>query len=256
MIEDVFGLDDRVALVTGGSRGIGRSIALGLGKAGARVVVSARHVQLLQEVVREIQENGGEAISVPCDLAKEKEILHLVDQTVQQWGTIDILVNNGGISPFLKRFEDMSLEDWETVIRINLTAPFLLSRESGKVMMQKGWGRIINIASVGGLVGFQRQGAYSVAKGGLIQMTKVLAVEWSGKYNITVNAIAPAYIATDLTAGVRSSQKISQNLLNRTPMGRFGEPKEIVTAVLYFCSPLSGYTTGSVLAVDGGWMAY
>jgi NAD(P)-dependent dehydrogenase (short-subunit alcohol dehydrogenase family) len=122
--------------------------------------------------------------------------------------------------------------------------------------MKNNWGRIINIASVGGMVGFQRQIAYSATKGALIQMTRVLAIEWSQKYNITVNAIAPAYLGTDLTEGVRASKKISENLLQRTPMRRFGETEEIITAALYLASEYSSYTTGTTLTADGGWMAY
>jgi NAD(P)-dependent dehydrogenase (short-subunit alcohol dehydrogenase family) len=123
-------------------------------------------------------------------------------------------------------------------------------------MIQNNWGRIINVASIGGLVGFPRQIAYCVAKGGLLQMTKVLAVEWIQKYNITVNAIAPGYIATDLTTEMRASKKISENLLQRTPIRRFGEPNEVVGAALYLASEFAGYTNGTVLIVDGGWMAF
>lgn len=147
------------------------------------------------------------------------------------------------------------MEKWEEVIRINLTAPFLLCREASKIMMQNNWGSIINIASADGLIALPRQITYFAAKGGLIQLTKVLAVEWASKYNITVNAIAPGYISPDLTEGMRASKKISKNLLQRTPMRCFGEPDEVVGAALYLASESSTYTTGAIITVDGGWMA-
>ena len=253
---DRFSLHEKTAIVTGGSRGIGKAIALGFGDSGAKVVVAARTVHLLEQVVEQIRATGGEALAVKCDLSNDNELHNLIDKTVQRFGRIDILVNNAGISPFLVKSEEVTKEMFEDVIQVNLLAPFLLCREAGKIMMKNNWGRIINIASVGGMVGFQRQIAYSATKGALIQMTRVLAIEWSQKYNITVNAIAPAYLATDLTEGVRASKKISENLLQRTPMRRFGKTEEVVTAALYFASEYSSYTTGTTLTVDGGWMAY
>jgi len=253
---DRFNIHDKIVVVTGGGRGIGRAIALAFGEAGASVVVAARNVNLLEEVVEEIKAMGGDAFCVRCDLTRDEDIFSLVKKTLDRYGRIDILVNNAGISPWVKKSEEVTKEMWGEIIQANLLAPFLLCREAGKIMMRNNWGRIINIASVGGMVGFERQIAYSATKGALIQMTKVLAIEWSGKYNITVNAIAPAYIATDLTEGVRASERISENLLEKTPMRRFGETSEVVTAALYFASEYSSYTTGTTLTVDGGWMAY
>lgn len=252
---DRFNFNDKIVVVTGASRGIGKSIALAFGEAGANVVVAARRVDLLKQAVKEIQTKGGDGFYEECDLTKNQDIFNLIAKTVARYGRLDILVNNAGISPFVKKSEEVTSEEWEEVIRVNLTAPFLLCREAGKIMIQNNWGRIINVASIGGLVGFPRQIAYCVAKGGLLQMTKVLAVEWIQKYNITVNAIAPGYIATDLTAGMRASKKISENLLQRTPIRRFGEPDEVVGAALYLASEFAGYTNGTVLIVDGGWMA-
>jgi NAD(P)-dependent dehydrogenase (short-subunit alcohol dehydrogenase family) len=229
---------------------------MGFGKAGAKVVIAARKTSLLEAVVQEIEQAGGHGSYVQCDLTKDNDIYHLIEEAKKRYGAIDILVNNSGISPFIMKSEEVTKEMWNEVIQVNLLAPFILSREAAKIMMEKNWGRIINIASVGGMVGFQRQIAYSATKGALIQMTRVMAIEWSRRYNITVNAIAPAYIETDLTEGMRASEKISANLLQRTPMGRFGFSKEIVSAALYLASESSSYTTGTVLAVDGGWMAY
>jgi NAD(P)-dependent dehydrogenase (short-subunit alcohol dehydrogenase family) len=196
---DRFDLHGKIAVVTGGSRGIGKAVALAFGEAGAKVVVAARKINLLEEIAEEIRATGGEALAVECDVLRDTDLFNLIEKTVERFGRIDILINNAGISPFLVKSEEVTKEMFEEVIQVNLLAPFLLCREAGKIMMKNNWGRIINIASVGGMVGFQRQIAYSATKGALIEMTKVLAVEWSEKYNITVNAIAPSYIATDLT---------------------------------------------------------
>jgi NAD(P)-dependent dehydrogenase (short-subunit alcohol dehydrogenase family) len=252
---DRFNFHDKIALVTGGSRGIGKAIALAFGEAGAKVGVAARNVNLLGEVVKEIQAIGGEAFYVKCDLTRDNDIYSLIEKTTERYGRIDILVNNAGISPWVKKSEEVTKEMWEEVIQANLLAPFLLCREAGKIMMKQNWGRIINIASVGGLVALPRQIAYCATKGALIQMTKVLAIEWAEKYNITVNVIAPGYFATDLTEGMRASDKISKNLLQRNPSRRFGEVDEIVGAALYFASESASFTTGSVLLIDGGMLA-
>jgi len=252
---DRFNFHDKIVVVTGGSRGIGKAIALAFGEAGAAVVVAARKVNLLEEVVKEIQAKGGNGFYVRFDLNKDEDIFDLVTKTMDRYGRIDILVNNAGISPWVKNSEEVTKEMWEEVIQANLLAPFLLCREAGKIMMKQNWGRIINIASVGGIVALPRQIAYCATKGALIQMTKVLAIEWADKYDITVNAIAPGYISTDLTAGMRASEKISKNLLQRCPSRRFGEPDEIACAALYLASESASFTTGSVLLVDGGTLA-
>ena len=147
---DYFNLRDKVAVVTGGSRGIGKSIALALGIAGAKVVVAARKMNFLNDVAGEIQNNGGKSFAVKCDLSDDEDIYGLVAKTIDRFGRLDILVNNAGISPFVKKSEEVEKEEWERVLKINLTAPFLLSREAGKIMMENKWGRIINIASIGG----------------------------------------------------------------------------------------------------------
>jgi NAD(P)-dependent dehydrogenase (short-subunit alcohol dehydrogenase family) len=252
---DRFNFHDKIALVTGGSRGIGKAIALAFGEAGAKVGIAARNVNLLKEVVKEIQAIGSEAFYVKCDLTRDNDIYSLIEKTIERYGRIDILVNNAGISPWVKKSEEVTKEMWEEVIQANLLAPFLLCREAGKIMMKQNWGRIINIASVGGLVALPRQIAYCATKGALIQMTKVLAIEWAEKYNITVNVIAPGYFATDLTEGMRASDKISKNLLERNPSRRFGEVDEIVGAALYFASESASFTTGSVLLIDGGMLS-
>jgi NAD(P)-dependent dehydrogenase (short-subunit alcohol dehydrogenase family) len=252
----VFSMKGKVVVITGASRGIGKGIALAFAEAGAEVVLAARKMQLLEEVLSEVKAMGGGGICVKCDLTKDDETLNLIRVAVDHYGKVDVLVNNSGISPFVKKSEEVTKEMWQEVLQVNLLAPFLLCREAGKVMMLNNWGRIINVASTGGLVGFPRQIAYSATKGALIQMTKVLAVEWAAKYKITVNAIAPGYFETDLTAGMIASEKISANLLARNPSKRFGRVSEIPAAVLYLASEAASFTTGTVLVIDGGVMAY
>ena len=246
------GLHGKVAIVTGGNRGIGKSIAIAFGQSGINVVVSARDANLLKGTVKVINQNGGNAFYVRCDLSEMEGIYNLINETIARYGRIDILVNNGAISPFVKRSEEVTPEMWDDVIKVNLLAPFLLCREAGKIMMKHNWGRIINIASVGGILALPRQIAYCAAKAGLIQMTKVLAIEWSERYNITVNAIAPGWVKTDLTSGIRSSEAISEKILKRIPAKRYAESDEIAGAALYLASESSSYTTGSVLVIDGG----
>jgi NAD(P)-dependent dehydrogenase (short-subunit alcohol dehydrogenase family) len=250
-----FDMEDKVIVVTGASRGIGKAIASAFGEARGKVIVAARKVNLLQEVAKGIESNGGTAFCIECDLRKDKDILGLIEKTVAKFGKIDILINNAGISPFVKKSEEVTKKMWEDVIQVNLLAPFLLCREAGQIMIRQNWGRIINIASIGGLIALPRQIAYCATKGALIQMTRVLAVEWAGKYNITVNAIAPGYFVTDLTDGMRNSKIISRNLLQRNPSGRFGEVEEIVGTALYLASESASFTTGAVITVDGGVLA-
>ncbi len=252
----MFDLTGKVAVVTGASRGLGQAIALGLAHAGASVVVTSRSQDHLEQIVATLAREDAHAVAVPCDIGIEASLDLLVELALDKFGQIDILVNNAGISPWVKKAEEVSRTDWDQVINVNLTGTFLLTQKVGRHMIQRAHGgRIITIVSVGGIVALIRQIAYCAAKAGLIQMTKVLAAEWSGRYGINVNAIAPSYFATDLTHGMLQSEKIRQNLLSRTPKGRFGEPSEVVGAVIFLASDASSYVTGSILLVDGGWTA-
>lgn len=203
----------------------------------------------------EIEATGAGASYVRRDVTKDEDIFNLINTTLDRHGRIDILVNNAAISPWVKKSEEVTKKMGEEVIQLNLLALFLLCREAGKIMMKQNWGRIINIASVGGLVALPRQIAYCATKRALLQMTKILAVEWAERYNITVNAIAPGYFTTDLTEGMCASERISRNLLQRNPSRRFGEVDEIVGAALYLASNSATFTTGSVLLIDGGMLA-
>ncbi len=251
----MFQLIGKTAIVTGASRGIGKAIAKGFAQAGANLVLVSRNIIALEEVAKEIRTFGKEVVPIAADIGASEEIEKAVDTALKHFPRIDILVNDAGISPILKKAEEVTLGEWEEIVRTNLTGTFLFCQAVGRVMIQQGAGKIINIVSVGAVVGFPRQIAYCATKGGILQLTKVLAIEWA-RYNIQVNAIGPAYLETELTKGMRESQVISENLLRRTPMGRFGKPEEIVGAALYLASDTSSYVTGQTLFVDGGWLAY
>ncbi len=254
-MSSVIDLRGKTAIVTGASRGIGEVIAKGFANAGADLVLVSRKREDLENVAREIGGIGRKALPVVADISVPEEVKGAVEGTLKMFPRIDILVNNAGISPVLKRADELTLNEWENILRVNLTGTFLFCQAVGKVMIQQGGGKIINMVSVGAIVGFPRQVGYCATKGGILQLTKVLALDWA-RFNIQVNAIGPSYLETELTKGMRESKVISENLLRRTPMGRFGKPEEVVGAAIYLASDASSYVTGQTLFVDGGWLAY
>ncbi|NJN76359.1 MAG: 3-oxoacyl-[acyl-carrier-protein] reductase [Synechococcaceae cyanobacterium RL_1_2] len=241
-------LKDQVAIVTGASRGIGRATALALASEGGKVVVNyANSSGPADEVVAEITAAGGEAIAVQADVAQADQVDHLIKTTLDQWGRIDVLVNNAGITrdTLLMR---MKLEDWQAVIDLNLTGVFLCTKAVTKTMMKQRSGRIINITSVAGLMGNPGQANYSAAKAGVIGFTKTVAKELSSR-GITSNAVAPGFIATDMTADLKSTEEI----LKFIPLARFGEPENIAGMIRFLAAdPAASYITGQVFNVDGG----
>ncbi|PZU95822.1 MAG: 3-oxoacyl-[acyl-carrier-protein] reductase [Pseudanabaena sp.] len=241
-------LEGQVAIVTGASRGIGRAIAIALGNEGAKVVVNyASSTNAAEEVVKTIKENGGEAIALHADVSHEAQVESLIKSTMDTWGRVDVLVNNAGITrdTLLLR---MKLEDWQSVIDLNLTGVFLATRAVSKIMLKQKSGRIVNIASVAGQMGNPGQGNYSAAKAGVIGFTKTVAKEMASR-GITVNAVAPGFIATDMTADLKNTDEI----LKFIPLGRYGQPEDIAGMVRFLAAdPAAAYITGQVFNVDGG----
>jgi 3-oxoacyl-[acyl-carrier protein] reductase len=240
-------LTDRVAIVTGASRGIGKATALALAAEGAKVVVNyAASSTAADAVVAEIVANGGEAIAIQADVSKVERVDSLVERTMAEWGRIDVLVNNAGITrdTLLLR---MKPEDWQAVIDLNLTGVFLCTRAVSKIMLKQKSGRIVNITSVAGQMGNPGQANYSAAKAGVIGFTKTVAKELSSR-GITVNAVAPGFIATDMTQDIKAD-----NILTFIPLGRFGEASEVAGMIRFLAADAAAaYITGQTFNVDGG----
>lgn len=249
-----FDLTNKTAIVTGAGRGIGRALAVGIADAGAKVAVVARTVADLEEVVQEIEQKGGTAIPIAADLTGAGAADEVVAKTIEALGGLHILVNNAGMN-IRKKAHEVSEEEWDRVMDLNLKATFQLSQAAGRVMCEQKYGRIVNIASVGGIVALRTGVAYGSSKAGVIQMTRILALEWS-KFGVNVNAIAPWYFRTPLTEGVLSDETFLQEVLQRTPSGRIGEVEELVGPAIFLASDAAAYISGQTLAVDGGMSVY
>lgn len=241
-------LSGQVALVTGASQGLGRSIAEVLAANGAAVALVARSVDKLAEVAAAIRGAGGRAEEFPCDVTKGEDIQRVVEAVVAKLGRLDILVNNAGVTRD-NLCPRMSDEEWDQVLATNLRAPFLFIRAASRPMMQQRYGRIINVASISGLIGNAGQSNYSASKAGLVGLTKTVAKELAGR-KITVNAVAPGFIASDMTAALGPA--LDDVVKARVPAKRLGEAWEIAEAVLFLASPSSGYITAQTVVVDGG----
>lgn len=253
--EEIFSLEGKTAIVTGGKQGMGRTHAILLAKAGANVVVADLNQSECQEVVDEIEQEGGSGLAVKCDVSQKAEVEEMVRKTKEEFGSVDILVNNAGIADF-KEFFGMSEEDWEKTIDINLKGYFLCAQAVAKEMKEQGGGVIVNIASVAmGQVGIASPNLvhYVSSKGGIGGMTEALAVDLADD-DIRVNAVAPGMIDTPMIDPMKEDEEAMEASINQLPMKRTGDPAEISKAVLFLASDASSYMTGSVVTVDGGWL--
>ena len=245
-------LSDKIALVTGSSRGVGRAVALAYAKEGAGVVVNyTSNEKAADEVVEAIQSMGGKAVAVKADVAQKSAAEHLVKTAIDTFGRLDILVNNAGFtrpSMMLKMTEDQ----WDQVLDIHLKGAFLCSQAAGRQMKEQRSGKIINVTSVAGIVGTVGQINYSAAKGGIISMTKSIARELA-RYSICANVISLGIVATDMTEKIRTDEKLKEIYMNRILLKRFAEPDDISPAFVFFASDESNYITGQLICVDGGY---
>jgi len=249
-------LKDKVAVITGARRGMGKADAITLARLGAKVVVSDISEEECQLVADEIKKNGGEAMAVKCDVTKKAEVEKMVKAAVDKWGRVDILVNNAGICQF-KPFLEVTEEDWDKTLDVNLKGYFLCAQACAKEMAKQKSGAIVNIASVVmGQIGIGMAGLahYSASKGGIAALTKTLALELS-PYNIRVNAIAPGAIDTPMAASTKMDPKAYESFMMKIPMHRMGQAEEISRTVSFLVSDEASYITGATLPVDGGWLA-
>ena len=248
-------LEQRVAVVTGSSMGIGRAIAIAFAREGARVVVNSRSQERADAVARELQAAGGEAVAKAGDIARPEDAQALAEAAVQAFGGLDIWVNNAGINAIGPSL-DLAFADYLKVLEVNLAGAFVGSQAAARVMLPRGRGVVLQIGSIFGEVGMPQRAAYCSAKHGLIGLTKVLSNEWAGQ-GVRVVCLDPAYIRTNLDVQDQSQGDYSdRDIERRTPMGRYGTVEEVAKAAVFLASDDASYISGSHLTVDGGWMAY
>jgi NAD(P)-dependent dehydrogenase (short-subunit alcohol dehydrogenase family) len=255
MPHDLFDIAGSVAIVTGGGRGLGAAIADGFAAAGARVVIGDQDADTAQVTADAIRERGGAALASQCDITNPTQVQALVDLAVRTYGALDILVNNAGIN-IPKPAAELTLDEWNRIINVNLTGTFVCCQSGGMQMLRQGHGCIINICSVHGHVGsyVHQAAAYNASKAGVINLTRSLALEW-GEHGIRVNGISPGPLRTELMAKRLADPDYLRKTLERIAIKRVGMPEDVVGAALFLASPAANWLTGQIIAVDGGWLA-
>jgi NAD(P)-dependent dehydrogenase (short-subunit alcohol dehydrogenase family) len=247
---DLFDLTDRVAIVTGGCSGIGRAMAAGLARYGARVAIAGRTRSKCEEAAAGLREAGADILIVPTDVSAPEEARRMVAHTVERWGRLDILINSAAVSQGVPALE-MSVEEWRRVLAIDLDGTFYCCQAAGRVMAETGSGSIINITSMSGMLGYANQAAYAAAKGGVTMLTRALAVEWADR-GVRVNAIAPTWFYTPMSKHILDDPAKLAEKEKGIPLGRVGQDDDIMGAAVFLASDASKYVTGHILSVDGG----
>ena len=244
--------ENRVAFVTGAARGIGRRVAMILAEGGYQI--AANDLQAPEQTVEELRSAGARALSVPGDVSDEAAVRGMAEVVIGEFGRIDVLVNNAGISTIVPA-EDTTLDDWNRTLAVNLTGPFLMCREFGRVMLERGSGSIVNVSSVAGLLGVSDRAAYNASKHGLVGLTRTLAAEWGGR-GVRVNAVCPGWVKTEMDQEDQGAGGYTDaDIEGRVPMGRFATPDDVARAVAFLADPeWSGFVNGHTLSVDGGWV--
>jgi NAD(P)-dependent dehydrogenase (short-subunit alcohol dehydrogenase family) len=253
MMTNIFSLEGKTAVVIGGTSGIGRILSLGLADAGADVMASGRRRELVDETAIEIERRGRQTLRLCSDVCKRASLEELRASSLQRFGKVDILINSAGI---IKRMPTLTMpeEEWADILNTNLTGTLRACQIFGEHMLERGYGRIVNVASLNSFVALSEVAAYAASKSGVLSLTRSLAVEWSKK-GVTVNAIAPGVFRTALNADLLDNGPRGQELLMRTPMGRFGRTEELLGAAVYLCSDAASFVTGETLVIDGGFLA-
>jgi len=251
MCIELFQLRNKVAIVTGASRGLGKSMAMALAEVGANLVLVGRDKERLEGAAREIADFGVKTLPVVADVTRAEDVEAVVSRTLEEFGKIDVLVNNVG-TYLGKPIVESTLEDWHNLINTNLTSTYLCSRAVGRYMVERQRGKVINMAAALGALGANNASAYCASKGGVIQLTRALAVEWA-RYNINVNAIAPGTMETELTKAMLEDPAVRKAVTGKIPLKRTGQPSDLAGAVIFLASQASDYITGQTIFVDGGF---
>jgi NAD(P)-dependent dehydrogenase (short-subunit alcohol dehydrogenase family) len=246
-------LENKKVIVTGGGKGIGRDMAIAFAKLGSDVIITSRNEEVLSDTTEQLKKYNAKCAYVVSDIQNIQSVYQMIDEAASQLNGIDILINNAGIN-IAKPTLEVTEEDWDRVLDTNLKGTFFSSQRAGTYMVQQGYGKIINIVSQMAFVGYQKRAAYCSSKGGAVQLTKALAIEWA-PHNVKVNAVAPTFIETELTSRMFEDKSFYNDVLERIPLGKLAQPSDVTGAVLFLSSDLANFITGETIRVDGGWTA-